>query len=304
MFDRFNVIVPYKAHGAATMFALGADEITMGEKGELSPINPSIPQPAEADDSGAEEKPPISVEDVTGLVSLLERFGTVREKQRIDAFLKTLEQVPALALGRANRACEQAKTVAMRLLNSRKRSFGESKNGEIIKGLFSGALSEHQSLSISEASKYIGLKHAKRANDLESVFWELLNLYEVELKVNEPFQPEDVIDQANEEQATFPNQKLVYLETTRSTRVLKHDVRIKAVRKAGTTVRFNPQIVLPPFEVPPELQSSEETILRFMREWLQDHLPDMIAKSLEKLQKDSPIVAYERLNLNREWIDE
>jgi ClpP class serine protease len=37
MFDLLTVLVPYKAHSAATMIALGADTIIMGEKGQLSP---------------------------------------------------------------------------------------------------------------------------------------------------------------------------------------------------------------------------------------------------------------------------
>ncbi|MBM3295560.1 MAG: hypothetical protein FJY82_13720, partial [Candidatus Aminicenantes bacterium] len=38
----FSVLIPYKAHSAATMIALGADSIIMGPLGELSPIDPSI----------------------------------------------------------------------------------------------------------------------------------------------------------------------------------------------------------------------------------------------------------------------
>src|SRR3989338_9223480 len=39
--DKFSVIVPYKAHSAATMIALGADEIVMSNLSEISPIDPS-----------------------------------------------------------------------------------------------------------------------------------------------------------------------------------------------------------------------------------------------------------------------
>ncbi|MCD6233193.1 hypothetical protein J7J81_02320, partial [bacterium] len=39
--NKFSVLVPYKAHSAATMIALGADEIVMTDLSELSPIDPS-----------------------------------------------------------------------------------------------------------------------------------------------------------------------------------------------------------------------------------------------------------------------
>ena len=39
--DTFSVLVPYKARSAATMIALGADEIVMSDLSELSPIDPA-----------------------------------------------------------------------------------------------------------------------------------------------------------------------------------------------------------------------------------------------------------------------
>lgn len=35
--DEFSILVPYKAHSAATLISLGADKIIMGKKAELSP---------------------------------------------------------------------------------------------------------------------------------------------------------------------------------------------------------------------------------------------------------------------------
>ena len=39
--DKFSVLIPYKAHSAATMISLGADEILMTDLSEISPIDPS-----------------------------------------------------------------------------------------------------------------------------------------------------------------------------------------------------------------------------------------------------------------------
>ena len=38
----FNVLVPYRAYSAATLIALGADEIVMHPFGELGPIDPTV----------------------------------------------------------------------------------------------------------------------------------------------------------------------------------------------------------------------------------------------------------------------
>ncbi len=40
--DEFTVIVPYKAHSAATLLSMGSDKIIMGKKAELSPIDPTL----------------------------------------------------------------------------------------------------------------------------------------------------------------------------------------------------------------------------------------------------------------------
>lgn len=38
----FSVLIPYRAHSAATVIALGADEIVMTKKAELGPIDITI----------------------------------------------------------------------------------------------------------------------------------------------------------------------------------------------------------------------------------------------------------------------
>lgn len=43
--DKFAVLVPYRAHSAGTLIAMGADEIVMTPMGVLSPIDPSRTHP-------------------------------------------------------------------------------------------------------------------------------------------------------------------------------------------------------------------------------------------------------------------
>jgi len=40
--EEVSVLVPYMAHSAGTLIALGADEIVMGAMGELGPVDPSV----------------------------------------------------------------------------------------------------------------------------------------------------------------------------------------------------------------------------------------------------------------------
>lgn len=61
--EEFCVLIPYKAHSAATMISLGADRIVMGKKAELSPIDPTLVRAVIGE--ATVPPPEISVEDVS-----------------------------------------------------------------------------------------------------------------------------------------------------------------------------------------------------------------------------------------------
>src|SRR3989304_58449 len=106
--DKFSVLVPYKAHSAATMIALGADEIVMTNLSEISPIDPSTanvfnpPDPA-----NPQNRIPISVEDVIAYFDLAKnKFGIKSDEDLTKVFIQFIEanpEVHPLALGNVNR---------------------------------------------------------------------------------------------------------------------------------------------------------------------------------------------------------
>jgi hypothetical protein len=118
----FSVLIPYKAHSAATMIALGADEIVMSDLSELTPIDPSTvnvfnPQ----DPKSAHNKIPISVEDVIAYFDLAKnKFGIKDDRELANIFNKFVEanpQIHPLALGNVNRIHNLIRMLAKRLLN-------------------------------------------------------------------------------------------------------------------------------------------------------------------------------------------
>lgn len=75
--EEINVLVPYKAHSAATLIALGADHIVMGKKGELGPIDPIFTRTERGERSVVQEQ--LSVEDVMSYIAFIkERAGLSR----------------------------------------------------------------------------------------------------------------------------------------------------------------------------------------------------------------------------------
>jgi hypothetical protein len=73
----FNVLIPFRAHSAATVVALGADNIVMTRAAELGPIDATIERgPHNPRDPDNKQRLPISVEDARGYFSFPEPDGS------------------------------------------------------------------------------------------------------------------------------------------------------------------------------------------------------------------------------------
>jgi len=103
----FNVLVPYRAYSAATLLALGADEIVMHPFAELGPIDPTVSNDFNPVDQGG-KRLGMSVEDVRAYVSFIKQ--TVRithEDELIKAIEVLVADVHPLALGNVERFVNQ-----------------------------------------------------------------------------------------------------------------------------------------------------------------------------------------------------
>ena len=301
MFKRFNVLVPHIAHGPATMIALGADTIVMGERGELSPVEVLIPGNSVSGEEGLEDRGS-SIEDAKALMSLMESFGRVREKQRIDAFLRTIDRLHPLLLGRMHRAVEQSRADCLRLLERRRKRFSSARNRRIVSRLFSDWAAPHRSITRSEAVKEIGLKQVRTEATLEPLFLDLLMLYEEELSSGEPFCPEAPLEHSDREEKAFTGQKIAYMESAKRTRVLLKDIKVEKIRAFPPNIQLDPQIILPSLKI--GTGREEEDLWSFIEGWLQSHLPALIEESLDRFRRSLPVTGYKRTPMNERWVDE
>jgi hypothetical protein len=99
------------------MIALGADTIVMSERGELSPVEVLREGRLLSADGGPEVEG-ASVDDAKAVMSLMESFGKVREKQRVDAFIRLMDRTHPMLLGSMHRLVEQTRTDCLKLLAS------------------------------------------------------------------------------------------------------------------------------------------------------------------------------------------
>jgi hypothetical protein len=195
--DKFSVLVPYKAHSSATMIALGADEILMSNLSELSPIDPSTANVFNpADPANAQNKIPISVEDVMAYFDLAKnKFGIKNEAELSKIFSKFIEaspQIHPLALGNVNRIHNLIRILAKRLLKSHKTAIRDDEIEKIV-DYFTEKLYSHQYfIGRKEAREDLGVTTVSDAGDkLTKAMTELYDDYDGELEFGKAWNPED-----------------------------------------------------------------------------------------------------------------
>src|SRR5581483_4713820 len=95
----FNALIPYRAYSAASLLALGADEIVMHPFGELGPIDPTVSNEFNPTDNSG-RRLGISVEDVKAYVNFIkETVGITHEDELVKVIEVLAQKVHPLALG-------------------------------------------------------------------------------------------------------------------------------------------------------------------------------------------------------------
>lgn len=189
---KLNVLVPYRAHSAATMLALGADEIVMGPLGELSPIDPTITTPFNPPTPGkaAEQKILLSVEDVAGYLSLArERAGITNQDTMARVFEKLSDSVHPLAIGSIYRSHALIRLLAGKLLAMHPKDKRELERIPRIVELLAEKLYAHGLLIDRHEAAELGLAVKNPSAAVEESMWSLFESFEKEMKLKEVFTP-------------------------------------------------------------------------------------------------------------------
>lgn len=249
--DKFSVLVPYKAHSAATMIALGADEIVMSNLSEISPIDPSTANVFNPQDpQNPQNKIPISVEDVMAYFDLAKnKFGIKNDEELSRVFMKFVEsnpQIHPLALGNVNRIHNLIRVLAKRLLKSHKTPMKEEEIEKIV-DYFTEKLYSHQYfIGRKEAKEDLGLKTVTDANDiLSKAMTDLYEEYNKELDFGKMWNPENELG-ANAMQ-TRKDYKIAYIESSQLSNY--YDISVEYRKQQVNMVQQTPQ---GPIQIPQE----------------------------------------------------
>lgn len=233
--DKFSVIIPYKAHSAATMIALGADEIIMSDMSELSPIDPSTANVFNpVDPKNPQNKIPISVEEVMSYFDLAKnKFGIKNDEELTKIFNKFVEANPSihpLALGNVNRTHNLIKILAKRLLKSHKEPMKEEEIDKIIEFLTEKLYSHQYYIGRKEAKEDLGIKTIINADkELSDLMTEIYEEYNNEMSMTKVWNPENELgeNQAINKKAY----KIAFMESAEISNFFEINMEFKKVQQ-------------------------------------------------------------------------
>jgi hypothetical protein len=306
----FSVLIPYRAHSAATVISLGADEIIMTKKAELGPIDITINSgPYNPTEKDSHRRLPISVEDVTGYFSLLKTVGCSKSNDKTKGFELLTNKVHPLALGSVSRLLEQTKLVGLRLLSTRAHPFRGSENRAIIKALSSEVYSHSHSINRTEAIKYLKLKQVKKAEDcnIDQELWALYEQYKELFQLENPYKPEEYLIEKGLEAQTWPGLNLACVESLNRIDICKMDQRVVRLRKVPPQLNINlgnvalPTINIPALPATINKQQIEAIIQKTAATIIQQTLNSAADSAVKQLLKSLPQAGFERISFNAGW---
>lgn len=179
------VLVPHSAYSAATLLALGADEIVMGKYGCLGPIDPQIT--VRKKDGSTQQ---FAYEDIVSYLEFSKAEVGLTEQKHIEAAFRMLgETVEPATLGFAKRSSSLSLTIGEKLLQTHMTD-PEAKTGAraIATKLNKNFYSHGHALNRDDA-KEIGLKITVPSEELEGLMWSIHQDFEAELQTRHPFNP-------------------------------------------------------------------------------------------------------------------
>jgi hypothetical protein len=299
-----NALIPYRCHSAGTIAVLGADTIVMGPKAELGPIDTTMNTAYNPTHPKTGETLPISVEDVMGYFSLLEKVGCTGSEGKIEGLKEFTQKIHPYALGMIQRLEDQTKLVARQMLASRLKPFTDAENEAIVATLAKRINSHRHSISRSEAVKQVGLSNVQRSEDAAggSLVWDLYLAFEEKLQIIDPLLAEDEFwKDDNLETKEHPGLKCCYVETELASKVCKYDMKITRIREPFQSLTVSPQITLSAPALPAGVDQAQA--MQILQLWVQNVAPQVLQQAtndaVEKAKKSAPTKGFQRVEYQR-----
>ncbi len=189
-FEKVAVLVPYVAYSAATLIALGADEIIMHPFSNLGPVDPQMTVTRKSQDG--------SLEQINyGTEDLRNYFGFVRtdvgisdQEHMAKAFELLGKEIGAVPIGIARRSAQLSLALGEKLLSLHMKDASQAK---VITETLSKSYHHHGYPVGRSDAEEIGLPVVRESTDLEQCIWDAWENIETEMECHRIFEPLEVI---------------------------------------------------------------------------------------------------------------
>lgn len=235
----WNILIPFRANSAATLLALGADEIVFGEHGELGPIDPTryLWQPGSAAREG------ISVEDVMAYIRFVkEEIGLSDQSVLAESLAHLSKHIGAVSLGSVHRIRSHIQDVALRMLTSQKEPLGEHIRENIVETLATRVYAHGHAIGCKEARE-MNLRAVAAPDDVEIVMWNLLCEYEQDLKLRET---PDIEAGVSGQGKITEDIAIAVVESTETIFEFRGRFEINTVHQIPPGLQITPNLQIPP----------------------------------------------------------
>jgi hypothetical protein len=182
---RFSILIPQGAFSAATLIALGADQIVMHPHGNLGPTDPQITNLKKGIQFGSE--------DVQSFLRFArDDVGLTDQEHLRDLFLKFSEEVGFAAIGVAARSAQLGRFMAEAMLQLHMKEQGGSQrkqNARAISESLNTKFFHHGYPLNRKEAQQIGLTMEPADPDTERLMWKIWKDIEADMMLREPFNP-------------------------------------------------------------------------------------------------------------------
>jgi len=191
---KFNVLVPQAAYSAATLIALGADEIVMHPHGNLGPTDPQIVAPKRSKADGTTDSIRFGSEDLGAFLRFAKNeVGLSDQEQLSNIFEKFCDEVGTVPIGVAARSSQLSLTMGEKLLQLHMTGESEKQKAKTIAQALTKDFFHHGYPVNRTEARQIGLKIASSNIKVEALLWDIWCDIADEMALRDPFMPMKIL---------------------------------------------------------------------------------------------------------------
>lgn len=185
-FKTITVIVPYVAYSAATILALGADEIIMHPYSNLGPVDPQLTISRQNND-GQASNIQFGSEDVRNYIEFVKSdVGITDQNHLMTAFNALAEEVGPLPIGSSKRSQQLSLSLSIKMLESH---IADKNKAATIAQTLNTSYYHHGYAVGRREAKEIGLNIVYPERELENIIWGIWQDFNGEMKCTVEFNP-------------------------------------------------------------------------------------------------------------------